>query len=104
MLRWTGIRADLQPTHGGIYFPDPIGRGVIQGSYLEVVPHSRVVFTWGYEEPGHSVPPSSTVVEITLTPEGKGMRLRLIHRELPPEERDAAAFPRTQRMGKLSSR
>lgn len=92
MLRWMGIRADLQPTPGGIYFLDPNGRDVIRGSYLEVVPDSRVVFTWGYEEPGHSVPPGSTIVEITLTPEGEGTRLRLTHRELPPEERDKHEF------------
>lgn len=85
MVRWMGIRADLQPRPGGIYFIDPNGRDVIRGSYVEVVPHSRIVFTWGWEEPGHNVPAGSTIVEITLTQEGKGTRLRLTHRELPQE-------------------
>jgi uncharacterized protein YndB with AHSA1/START domain len=92
MLRWMGIRADLQPRPGGIYFLDPNGRDVIRGSYLEVVPHSKLVFTWGYEESGHSVPEGSTVVEITLAREGKGTRLRLSHRELPPGARDKHEF------------
>ena len=92
MLRWMGIRADLQPRPGGIYFLDPNGRDVIRGSYVEVVPHSKVVFTWGYEESGHSVPAGSTIVEITMAQEGKGTRLRLIHRELPPEAREKHGF------------
>lgn len=92
MLRWMGIRADLEPRPGGIYFLDPNGRDVIRGSYVEVVPNSKIVFTWGWEEPGHSVPPGSTIVEITLTQEGKGTRLRLTHRELPPEARDKHDF------------
>jgi uncharacterized protein YndB with AHSA1/START domain len=87
MVRWMGIRAELEPRPGGIYFLDPNGRDAIRGSYVEVVPHSKIVFTWGYDKPGHSVPAGSTMVEITLAPEGDGTRLRLVHRELPPEAR-----------------
>jgi uncharacterized protein YndB with AHSA1/START domain len=88
MLQWMGVRADLQPRPGGIYFLSPNGREIIRGSYLEVVPNSKIVFTWGFDQPGHSVPAGSTVVEIELKPKGDGTLLRLTHRELPPSFRD----------------
>jgi uncharacterized protein YndB with AHSA1/START domain len=88
MVRWMGIRAEIIPKPGGIYFLDPNGVDTIRGSYLEVVPNSKIVFTWGYDRPGHTIPPGSTVVEITLTKEGLGTRLRLVHRELPADARE----------------
>ncbi|HEX2715299.1 MAG TPA: SRPBCC domain-containing protein [Candidatus Acidoferrales bacterium] len=92
MIRWMGLRAEIAPRRGGIYRLDPNGRDVILGKYIEVVPNARVVFTWGWEEAGRNMPAGSTQVEIDLTPEGKGTRLRLIHRELPPEIRDKSAM------------
>lgn len=101
MIRWMGLSAELEPKPGGLYRLDPNGRDVIRGSYLEVVPHSRIVFTWGFEEPGHAVPPGSSVVEITLERKEKGTLLRLIHRELPPELRDAHEYGWTHYLGRL---
>jgi uncharacterized protein YndB with AHSA1/START domain len=87
MTRWMGLRAEIDPRPGGIYRVEPNGRDVIRGEYLEVVTDSRVVFTWGFEGGGYKVQAGSSRVEIDLTPEGKGTRLRLTHRELPPEAR-----------------
>jgi uncharacterized protein YndB with AHSA1/START domain len=88
MLRWMGVSAELDPRPGGIYRLDPNGGDVVRGEYLEVVPNSKVVFTWGFEGAAHSVPAGSTVVEITLDPRDQGTWLRLTHRDLPPEARD----------------
>jgi uncharacterized protein YndB with AHSA1/START domain len=88
MVRWMGITAAIDPRPGGIYRLDPNGRDVILGKYLEVAPSSRIVFTWGFENAAHDVSAGSTVVEIDLIPEGRGTRLRLTHRELPPDARD----------------
>ena len=88
-LRWMGLRAELDPRPGGIFRVDPNGRDIIRGTYLEVVPPSRVVFTWGWEEKGHRVPAGSTRVEVELEREGNGTRLRLTHRNLEGEARDA---------------
>ncbi len=92
MVRWMGVAAELEPTPGGLYRLDPNGRDVIRGKYLEVVANRRVVFTWGWEEPGHSIPAGSTVVEIELHAESKGTRLKLTHRDLPPEQREKHSF------------
>jgi uncharacterized protein YndB with AHSA1/START domain len=88
LTRWLGLRAELEPRPGGIFRVDPNTRDVIRGTYLEVVPPSRVVFTWGWEEPGREVPAGSSTVEIELEREGKGTRLQLTHRNLPPPSRE----------------
>jgi len=88
MIRWMGIRAEIDPKPGGIYRVEPNGRDVIRGEYIEVVRDSRVVFTWGFEGGGYGVAAGSSRVEIDLTREGKGTRLRLVHRELPPPARE----------------
>lgn len=84
MRRWMGIPADLDPRPGGIYRLAPGGGDVVRGEYLEVVPDSKVVFTWGFEGAAHGVPAGSTVVEIILEARGRGTWLRLSHRDLAP--------------------
>lgn len=91
MVRWKGISAELEPRPGGIYRVDITGRDVARGQYVEVVPYSRVVFTWGWEGAGHPVPPGSTTVEVSLIPDGDGTIVRLRHLGLPPDQRDSHA-------------
>ena len=45
--------------------------------------------TWGWQD-DESVPPGSTLVEITLTPDGSDTVLRLRHTLLPDEEARAS--------------
>jgi uncharacterized protein YndB with AHSA1/START domain len=47
MVMWKGIEATLDPLPGGIYRVSINGRDVARGEYVEVIPNSRVVFTWG---------------------------------------------------------
>jgi uncharacterized protein YndB with AHSA1/START domain len=82
-IRWMGVEATLEPHAGGLYRVKCNGKDIARGEFLEVVPHSRVVFSWGWEGEGHPIPPGSTTVEITLTPEGGGTRLNFLHRDLP---------------------
>ena len=89
MVRWMGLEAELDPQPDGTYRLDPNGRDVIQGAYLEVVPDSKIVFTWGWDQPGHRVPAGSTTVEIQLEARGEGTWVRLTHRSLPPSARDS---------------
>ena len=57
MLRWKGTTAELDPRPGGLYRVNVTGREVTRGEYVEIVPHSRIVFTWGWEGEGSPVPP-----------------------------------------------
>jgi len=91
MARWKGLHADLDPRPGGLYRVDINGRDVARGEFLEVVPYTRIVFTWGWEGDGAPLPPGASTVEITLTPDGGGTILRLRHSGLPPALHDIHA-------------
>jgi uncharacterized protein YndB with AHSA1/START domain len=88
MTQWIGTDVELDPRPGGVFRVVPNLVDVIRGEFLEAVPYSKVSFTWGFEGDGQGVPPGSTVVEITLEPEGAGTRLRLTHRDLSGESRE----------------
>jgi len=91
MVRWKGIRAKLDPRPGGVYRVEISGRDVVLGKYVEIVPYSRIVFTWGWEGEDSPLPPGSTTVEIVLTPDGDGTIVRLRHLGLPTEQREPHA-------------
>jgi len=101
-VRWLGLRAELDARPGGVFRVDPNGREWIRGRYVEVVPHSRIVFTWGYETPGHAVPPGSSTVEVTLTAKDGGTHVRLVHRGLPGPEQGGHARGWDFHLGRLT--
>jgi uncharacterized protein YndB with AHSA1/START domain len=83
-VRWMGVGAELDPRPGGRCRIDVDGEHIASGEYQEVDPPHRLVMSWGWE--GHpTVPPGSTTVEITLTPERGATMLRLRHLGLPDE-------------------
>ena len=92
MMRWKGTEAELDPRPGGIYRVNVTGHDIAHGEYVEVVPNSRVVFTWGWEGENSPLPPGASTVEITLTPDGDGTIVRLRHHGLPAELRDEHAI------------
>jgi uncharacterized protein YndB with AHSA1/START domain len=83
MVRWMGTEATLDPRPGGIYRVNVTGRGTVRGEFVKVVPYTRVVFTWGWEDEVFPVPPSSSVVDISLIPDGGGTLVKLRHSDLP---------------------
>ena len=89
MMRWQGISAELDPRPGGMYRVNVTGRDIARGEYVEVVPNSRVVFTWGWEGEGNPVPPGSSTVEVTLVEDGDGTIVRLRHYGLPVDQRES---------------
>jgi uncharacterized protein YndB with AHSA1/START domain len=84
-VEWDGTVAEIDPRPGGLYRVLVAGRFQSAGEYVEVVPKEKVVFTFGWEQEGHPIPPGSTTVEITLHPEGDKTRVRLVHRGLPDD-------------------
>ena len=96
LARWLATEATLDPRPGGICHQvhaggidlEP-GRYEMRGEFVEVTRPGRVVFTWGFLDPEIGVPPGSSVVEVSLTPEGQGPRVRLVHRALPDSALDS---------------
>ena len=86
IMQWLGkaVTADARP--GGLCRID-INGYVTRGEYLEIVPPSRVVFTWGWENEGSTPRPGESTVEISLIPEGPNTLVRLRHLGLSAEER-----------------
>ena len=83
MIRWKGAHATLDPRQGGVYRVDLNGHDIVRGEYLEIVPYSRIVFTWGWEAEGNPVPSGTSTVEVTLLADGDGTIVRLRHFGLP---------------------
>ncbi len=67
-IEWDGTVAELDPRPGGVYRVLVQGQHQSAGEYVEVVPMEKVVYTFGWEQEGHPIPPGSTRVEITLHP------------------------------------
>jgi uncharacterized protein YndB with AHSA1/START domain len=85
LVRWKGTKAELDPKPGGVYRCEVIPGHTARGEYVELDPPHRLVFTWGWE--GETkVPPGTSTVEVELTPEGDGTRLRFVHSHLPSAE------------------
>jgi uncharacterized protein YndB with AHSA1/START domain len=85
MLTWMGVTVEVDPQPGGRYRVDVRGRDVAAGTFVEVRPDERVVWTWGWER-SDEIPPGSSTVEVTLTPDGDGTLVRLRHTGLPDTE------------------
>jgi uncharacterized protein YndB with AHSA1/START domain len=84
-VEWEGTQVELDPRPGGIYRVLVAGEFQSAGEFVEVVPHERLVYTFGWEQEGNPIAPGSTTVEVTLQPEGTKTRVRLVHRGLPDE-------------------
>ena len=85
LTRWKGMKADLDPTPGGIDCCEVIPGHTARGEFVELDPPHRLVFTWGWENES-AVPPGTSTIEVELTPEGDGTRLHFVHRDLPGAE------------------
>ena len=85
LVRWVGPAATADPAPGGVLrWTHPNGATVV-GRFVELIPHRRLVFTYGWEDGLMGVPPESTTVEIDLVEQDGATTLRLVHHGLPPE-------------------
>jgi len=90
MVQWMGRSHDLEARPGGVFRCDINGRDVASGSYVEVDPPRRVVFTWGWESETASTPPGTSTVEVSLEEDGDSTVVRLRHSDLPTDESRAS--------------
>ncbi len=95
LVAWKAATAELDAHPGGRFRMDVTGRGdVAEGQYLDIDPPHRIRFTWRWEKEQsdpHRAAQSPSVVEVTLTPDGDGTLLRLVHRGIPEMNREASA-------------
>jgi uncharacterized protein YndB with AHSA1/START domain len=88
LARWMGppeVQAKvvtLEPRLGGAYRLDfdggTCGTNIVGGTYREIVPHSRLVFTWAWQE-GTGLPTQETLVTVTFRAIGAETEMTLKH-------------------------
>lgn len=85
MCEWWGAAAVLDPTPGGACRIEMGGGPVMTGQFIELVPHERIVFSFGWEPTtgAPDLPPGSTRVEVTLAGDGGDTILTLRHTGIP---------------------
>jgi uncharacterized protein YndB with AHSA1/START domain len=82
-LEWQGTEAKISAVPGGPHRVNIRGDAFAGGTVVEVVPHQRISFTWGFEIPGHRLPTGSTLVVIDLIPNAGGTLVRLTQERVP---------------------
>jgi len=85
LTRWMGVSAELEPRPGGLFLVDVLQGWIARGEYKEVVPVTRLAYTWGWEGSNENVPPGSSLIEIDLVPNNGSTLVRFSHSGLPVE-------------------
>jgi uncharacterized protein YndB with AHSA1/START domain len=80
MKTWLAELVDADPRAGGVFHISGPAGVAIEGTYLEIVPNRKVVFTWGGVV---GLKPGQSTVEFLLEPAGRGTLVRLRHYGLP---------------------
>lgn len=86
---WWGQGSRIEGKPGGavlVRYPNGV---TASGQVLEIVENARVVFTYGYDDPGKPIPPGGSRVTITLEDGKGGTRLQLLHETAEAAVRDA---------------
>jgi uncharacterized protein YndB with AHSA1/START domain len=84
-LEWDGTEVELDPRPGGVYRVLVAGKYQAAGEFVEVIANERIVLSFGWDEPGHPIPPGSTRVVYELIPDGDKTLVRLTHGGLPDD-------------------
>jgi uncharacterized protein YndB with AHSA1/START domain len=80
MRTWLAEFVEADAQTGGVFRISGPVEVSIKGTYLEVIPDRKVVFTWGGVE---GLKPGQSTVEFLLEPDGAGTLVRLRHYRLP---------------------
>jgi len=90
MCDWWGAAAELDPRPGGTCRVTMDGGPIMVGEYLELVPHERIVFSFGWEptDGAPAIDPGSTRVEVILTADAGDTILTLRHTRIPAVHAD----------------
>jgi uncharacterized protein (TIGR03086 family) len=85
LRRWQTVAARVDLKVGGEYRWTITPGHHATGTFTEIEPGKRVVFTWGWEQ-SEAMALSDSVVSITLEPAGGGTSVRLTHEGLSEQQ------------------
>jgi uncharacterized protein YndB with AHSA1/START domain len=102
LIRWMGVSADLDARPGGIFLVDVMSGWTARGEFKEVVPVSRLAYTWGWEGNNHFVAPGSSLIEVDLVPNNGNTLVRFTHSGLPQDAVPGHGEGWTHYLGRLT--
>ncbi len=85
LRRWQAVSAAVDLRVGGEYRFTVTPGHISSGTFTEVVPGKRVVFTWGWVG-ADDLPPGASTIVVELEPAGDKTLVRLTHEGLSPEQ------------------
>ena len=100
LRRWQTVAARVDLRIGGDYRWTVTPGHHAAGTFQEIEPGKRIVFTWGWES-GMDLAPGASTVTITLEPDAGGTTLRLVHAGLNAEQAAAHAEGWNHYLGRL---
>lgn len=101
LRRWQAITARVDLRAGGEYRWTIVPGHTARGTFTEVEPGKRVVFSWGWEG-DDALPPGASTVIITLEPAPGGTTIRLVHEGLTGEQSARHAEGWNHYLGRLT--
>jgi len=102
LIRWIGVSAELDPRPCGIFLANVRPGRIARGEFKEVVPVSRLAYTWGWEDNHENVAPGSSLIEIDLLPNNGSTLVRFTHSGLPAEAVPGHSRGWTHYLGRLA--
>ena len=100
-MRWIASSAELDARPGGVFAIDVEGNPA-RGTFIEVAPPHRVIFTWGVLN-SEALPPGSSWVEVVLEADRDETVVTLTHHGLPDGFRASHQEGWTKHLGTLGS-
>ena len=102
IVRWMGSNAAIDARPGGPIRVEYGNGAVMSGAIVELDEPTRLVFTWGWEDPAEVVRPGGSTVEVTFLAVAGGTRVRVRHTGLPDAERGGHAEGWDYFLGRLA--
>lgn len=103
LRRWQVVSARMDVRAGGDFRWTVLPGANASGSFVEVEPGKRLVYTWGWETERLEVgpEPGGSTITITLEPADGGTTVRLVHEGLTPEQDEAHSHGWDHFLGRL---
>ena len=88
LRRWQTVSARVDLRAGGEFRWTVVPGANACGTFVEVEPGKRLVYTWGWEG-DESLSPGTSTITVTLEPADGGTTVRLVHEGLTPEQEES---------------